>query len=107
MFMLLDPSSCTTKSCVHNHVLLNAFHYFVEMAQYLLSLPGVQYILSEKLCQVSAETCFCKQRAAGGVVTIQPFNSYVKTCFHLESKDCQAWKQSGTSVGRGSDTMLM
>ena len=36
------------------------------MAQSLLSLPGVQYILSEKLCQDPVEAFFGKQRAAGG-----------------------------------------
>ena len=39
---------------------------FIEMVQYLLSLPGVQYILSEKLCQDPIEAFFGKQRAAGG-----------------------------------------
>ena len=46
-------------------MLLNAVHYFVEMAQYLLCLPGVQYI-SEKLCQDPAEASFGKQVAEGG-----------------------------------------
>ena len=36
------------------------------MAPCLLSIPGVQFILSEKLCQDPLESFFSKQRAAGG-----------------------------------------
>ncbi len=39
---------------------------FVEMAQVLFCVPGVNYILSEKLCQDPLESFFGKQRAAGG-----------------------------------------
>lgn len=35
------------------------------MTQYLLAVPGVQYVLSEKLCQDPVEAFFGKQRAAG------------------------------------------
>lgn len=50
----------------HGVMLFVTVHSFVEMAQCLLSLPGVQYILSEKLCQDPVEAFFGKQRAAGG-----------------------------------------
>ena len=36
------------------------------MTELLLSLPGVEFILSEKLCQDPLESFFGKQRAAGG-----------------------------------------
>jgi hypothetical protein len=36
------------------------------MANYLFAIPGVQYVLSEKLCQDPLESFFGKQRAAGG-----------------------------------------
>jgi hypothetical protein len=36
------------------------------MAPCLLSIPGVQFILTEKLCQDPLESFFGKQRAAGG-----------------------------------------
>ena len=36
------------------------------MTQFLLSVPGVQYVLLEKLCQDPIEAFFGKQRAAGG-----------------------------------------
>ena len=36
------------------------------MAPCLLTIPGVQFILSEKLCQDPLESFFGKQRAAGG-----------------------------------------
>ena len=36
------------------------------MVPHLLSVPGVQFILSEKLCQDPLESFFSKQRAAGG-----------------------------------------
>ncbi len=43
-----------------------AVQAFVETAKVLLSLPGVSYILSEKLCQDPLESFFGKHRAAGG-----------------------------------------
>ena len=42
---------CTTEDCAHKHVLLNAVHSFVDMAQYLLSLPDVQYIAMSGSCR--------------------------------------------------------
>ena len=39
---------------------------FTEMTEVLLSIPGVEYVLSEKLCQDPLEASFGKQRAAGG-----------------------------------------
>lgn len=36
------------------------------MTPYLLSVPGVEFVLSEKLCQDPLESFFGKQRAAGG-----------------------------------------
>ena len=39
---------------------------FVELSTILFAVPGVQYILSEKLSQDSIERFFGKQRAAGG-----------------------------------------
>ena len=50
----------------YNFTLFKTVLSFIEMVQYLLSLPGVQYILSEKLCQDPIEAFFGKQRAAGG-----------------------------------------
>ena len=46
--------------------LFSSVNSFVEMTQFLLSVPGVQYVLSEKLCQDPVEAFFGKQRAAGG-----------------------------------------
>ena len=39
---------------------------FIEMTKQLLSVPGVEFFLSEKLCQDRLESFFGKQRAAGG-----------------------------------------
>ena len=36
------------------------------MTQYLLAISGVQYVLSEKLCQDPIEAFFGKQHAPGG-----------------------------------------
>ena len=36
------------------------------MTQFLLSVPRVQYVLSDKLYQYTVEAFFGKQRAAGG-----------------------------------------
>ena len=41
-------------------------HSFVEMTKLLLSVPGVEFFLSERLCQDPLESFFGKQRAAGG-----------------------------------------
>ena len=41
-------------------------HAFVELMQDLLSVPGVEFVLSERLCQDPLESFFGKQRAAGG-----------------------------------------
>ena len=41
-------------------------HSFVELSTMLFAVPGVQYILSEKLSQDPIERFFGKQRAAGG-----------------------------------------
>lgn len=39
---------------------------FVELARYLLSLPGVKYFLSEKINQDTVECFFGRQRMRGG-----------------------------------------
>ena len=56
----------TTHHIYLHTCLPDAVHSFVEMTQYLLAVPGVQYVLSEKLCQDPVEAFFGKQRAAGG-----------------------------------------
>ena len=38
---------------------------FVEMARFLLKLPGVKYLLSERFCQDPLEEFFSQQRAQG------------------------------------------
>ena len=38
----------------------------MELVPVLLGIPGVQFVLSEKLCQDPVESFFGKQRAAGG-----------------------------------------
>ena len=56
-------------------------HAFVELIQDLLSVPGVEYVLSERLCQ-DPESFFGKQRAAGGRnenPTIQQFRDNTVT----------------------------
>ena len=60
-------------SCIYIPYILTQFtclpdavHSFVEMTQYLLAVPGVQYVLPEKLCQDPIEAFFGKQHAAGG-----------------------------------------
>ena len=52
--------STTTSPPIH------AVNAFVELATCLFSVTGVEYILSEKLCQDPLESFFGKQRAAGG-----------------------------------------
>ena len=48
------------------YTFFSAVHSFVEMVPCLLSVPEVEYILSERLCQDPLESFFGKQRAAGG-----------------------------------------
>ena len=53
---------------VTNLLLLHVYvvHSFVELTKYLLALPGVRYVLSEKFCQDPLESFFGKQRMRGG-----------------------------------------
>jgi len=39
---------------------------FVEMAEFLLQLPGVQYLFSERFCQDRLQAFFGKQQTFGG-----------------------------------------
>lgn len=43
-----------------------AVNSFVELVQYLFTLPGTQYFLSEKICQDPLERFFGCQRQRGG-----------------------------------------
>lgn len=63
LFILLSINQCNP---LPPPSLSSLVHAFVEMANYLFCIPGVQYILSEKLCQDPLESFFGKQRAAGG-----------------------------------------
>ena len=47
----------------HAYVFIDLVCSFVEITRLLLSVPGVEFFLSEKLCQ---DPFFGKQRAAGG-----------------------------------------
>ena len=66
-------------SYTHNIVIVLTFfivHSFVELTRYLRDKPGVQYFLSEKLCQDPLESFFGKQRMRGGYSdnpTVQTF----------------------------------
>ena len=45
---------------------MHAVCAFVEMARYLLRLPGEKYLLSERFCQDPLESFFGHQRSMGG-----------------------------------------
>lgn len=56
-------------ACIHSGRITIPFisvHSFVELAQSLLALPEVSYLLSEKFCQDPIESFFGKQRGHGG-----------------------------------------
>ena len=58
------------------NIIIYSVHSFVELTRYLLGLPGVNYFLSEKLCQDPLESFFGKQRMRGGYCdnpTVQAF----------------------------------
>ena len=91
-----------------SQVYINLFpsvNSFVEMTQFLLSVPGVQYVLSEKLCQDRVEAFFFgKQRAAGGRSdnpTVHQFclNTLTAGAGFSSIRTCawQLWRQCSTS----------
>ena len=45
---------------------MHIVYSFVELTEYLLGLPGVKYVLSEKFYQDPLESFFGKQRMRGG-----------------------------------------
>ena len=47
----------------HTHLLVNSF---TEVAKFLLKIPGVKFLLSERFCQDPLEAFFGNQRAKGG-----------------------------------------
>ena len=53
-----------------NHLITKFFQptviSFVEMARFLLKLPGVKFLLSERFCQDPLESFFGHQRSKGG-----------------------------------------
>ena len=59
----------------------HAYHLalsFVELANYLLGVPGVKYILSERLCQDPLESFFGKQRMRNGYCDNPTVSSFLK-----------------------------
>jgi len=114
-------------SCQNNAIAILSIFIatsFCEMAQYLLKLPGVKSILSNRLCcQDSLEQFFGKQRQQGGTndnPNIQQFenntstlriaNSFTLASFHGNcSRSQQAKKHecpSNISVGKLTDLPL-
>ena len=63
---------------------------FVELVKYLLSYPGVSYVLSEKLCQDPLESFFGKQRMRGGYCDNPTVQSFLKgtTSLRLRATVC-------------------
>ena len=62
-----------------SQVYINLFpsvNSFVEITQFLLSVPGVQYVLPEKLCQDPVEAFFLENKGQleDGVITPQYIN---------------------------------
>ncbi len=80
---------CVCGMCLLVYECVCSFHCSqVEMVPCLLTVPGVEYILSEKLCQDPLESLFGKQRAAGGRSdnpTVQQFCKNIVEC-------CLAWQ---------------
>ena len=54
------------KGFVSFHFFLFTVKSFVEATRYLLSQPGVRFLLSERFCQDPLEAFFGNQRAKGG-----------------------------------------
>jgi len=51
---------------------------FVELVEYLFTVPGVKYFLSEKLCHDPLEGFFGKQRMQNGYSDNPTVNSFFK-----------------------------
>ena len=74
-----------------NHLITKFFQptviSFVEMARFLLKLPGVKFLLSKRFCQDHLESFFGHQRLKEDAMTIQLLNNSVTTLFHFECRD--------------------
>ena len=70
----------------------HAVHSFVELTQYLLGLPGVNYFLSEKLCQDPLESFFGKQRMRGGYCDNPTVQTFLKGTVSLRVQGSMALK---------------
>lgn len=59
-----------TKLCYRTHSYIHNNYYavksFTEVARFLLKIPGVKFLLSERFCQDPLEAFFGNQRAKGG-----------------------------------------
>ncbi len=86
----------------HGNVISFVVKSFVEMAPCLLTLPGVEYILSEKLCQDPLESFFGKQRAAGGRSDNPTVQQFCKNTVSLRVQGSAALEQLRGNCGARS-----
>ena len=65
---------------------VHAVKSFVEMTRYLLALPGVKFVLSERFFQNPLEAFFGKQRAQGGRNDNPTVQQFLKNTVSLRSQ---------------------
>ena len=79
----------------------------MELSKYLLKLPGVHYLLSEKLCQDPLESFFGQQRMRGGSCSNPTVNDFIYGTSSLRVQGSTALKPFRGNVKRGKRSAVI
>ena len=90
-FVVTYPIALTV-SKMQSHYLSHAVKSFVEVTRYLLSQPGVKFILSERFCQDPLECFFGRQRSCGGRNDNPTVQQFLKSTVSLRVQGSLALK---------------
>ena len=90
-FVVTYPIALTV-SKMQSHYLSHAVKSFVEVTRYLLSQPGVKFILSEHFCQDPLECFFGHQRSCGGRNDNPTVQQFLKSTVSLRVQGSLALK---------------
>lgn len=87
---------------------MHVVYSFVELTEYLLGLPGVRYILSEKFCQDPLESFFGKQRMRGGYNDNPNVQTFLKNTVSLRVQGSLASKPfKGNCTSREKNSLAV
>ena len=104
----LEGLQMTSKRYLSLHGILTYIHTypyvalsFVELVDYLFDVPGVKYILSERLCQDPLESFFGKQRMRNGYGDNPTVQSFMKGTVSLRIQGSVATNPARANCRRG------